>query len=100
MHKRKNERRVNAMLEGRRKQKRENLKAKQTEREELRKQYNSYAKVPILPDYTYRLPDFEDDEDSDAERDAMLEMGEISSDDDEDLVSAKETRRNAKAFPQ
>jgi hypothetical protein len=91
MHKKKNERRVNAMVEGRRKMRRENLKHKQTEREELRKQYNSYAQVPILPDYTFKLPDMN------ADADDMDDIA-VSSDDDAEAVDAKTARRNAREF--
>jgi hypothetical protein len=55
MHKKKNERRVNAMVLSRRKKAKENTKFRQQEREAARLQYNSYAKVPILPDYTFKL---------------------------------------------
>eukprot|EP00331_Platyophrya_macrostoma_P000717 CAMPEP_0176408212 /NCGR_PEP_ID=MMETSP0127-20121128/1827_1 /TAXON_ID=938130 /ORGANISM="Platyophrya macrostoma, Strain WH" /LENGTH=249 /DNA_ID=CAMNT_0017787475 /DNA_START=102 /DNA_END=851 /DNA_ORIENTATION=+ len=70
-HKRKNERRATAFLDMKHKQKVENSKFRREQREEARKAYNAYAKVPILPDYSYHLPSAasaagagEDDEDS------------------------------------
>ncbi|KAG8345900.1 hypothetical protein ERJ75_001349200 [Trypanosoma vivax] len=56
MHKRKNERRVAAFVEARERSKRENAKVRRAQREEARQAYNRFASVPILPNYTYRLP--------------------------------------------
>lgn len=55
-HKRKNERRATAFMDVKHKQKVENSKFRREQREEARRAYNAYAKVPILPDYSYRLP--------------------------------------------
>lgn len=56
LHKKKNERRVTAMVENRRRIAKENNRFRRESREEARRQYNEYAKVPILPDYTFKLP--------------------------------------------
>ena len=55
MHKKKNERRVSAFVDSKRKMKRENTKFRMQQREEARLAYNSYAQVPILPDFSYRI---------------------------------------------
>jgi len=60
LHKRKNERRVTAFVDGKKKVKRENSKLRHSQREQARQAYNNYAQVPILPDYTFHLPTFED----------------------------------------
>lgn len=57
-HKNKNERRVKAMTEAKRKMSKENSKMRRELREEARSQYNSYAAVPILPNYTFRFPEY------------------------------------------
>lgn len=105
-HKRKNERRVGAFVDAKNKIRRENAKMKKEQREEARRQYNQYATVPILPDYSYKIPDFvkegrqrgevdangnyvaEDDEDADVEgddddEDGHNHDGESSEDDGE-----------------
>jgi hypothetical protein len=74
LHKKKNERRVTAMVEAKRRIARENNKFRQQTREEARLQYNSYARVPILPNYTFKMPQFDEDgepieEDPDADDD-------------------------------
>eukprot|EP00672_Neobodo_designis_P026122 CAMPEP_0174830160 /NCGR_PEP_ID=MMETSP1114-20130205/2372_1 /TAXON_ID=312471 /ORGANISM="Neobodo designis, Strain CCAP 1951/1" /LENGTH=285 /DNA_ID=CAMNT_0016063947 /DNA_START=41 /DNA_END=898 /DNA_ORIENTATION=- len=77
LHKKKNERRVNAIVESRRKRNRENKQFRAKEREEARKQYNDYAKVPILPNYTFKMPDPLAEEDD--------ENGPVNSDGDDDV---------------
>nr|CCC93461.1 conserved hypothetical protein [Trypanosoma congolense IL3000] len=67
MHKRKNERRVKAFVEAKQKTKWENSKMRRAQREEARQAYNKFAAVPILPNFTYRLPvgdEGHEDEDS------------------------------------
>ncbi|KAG5493784.1 hypothetical protein JKF63_01616 [Porcisia hertigi] len=61
LHKKKNERRVQAFVDAKRKQRKDNAKTRRDQREEARRAYNSYARIPILPDYTYRLPKQQDD---------------------------------------
>ncbi|KAG5491464.1 hypothetical protein JIQ42_01366 [Leishmania sp. Namibia] len=61
LHKKKNERRVQAFVDAKRKQRKDSAKTRREQREEARRAYNSYARVPILPDYTYRLPKPQDD---------------------------------------
>jgi hypothetical protein len=56
MHKRKNERRVTAVIERRRKHRHETVKMRRELREEARQQYNSVAQVPILPNYEFQFP--------------------------------------------
>ncbi|CCW67646.1 unnamed protein product [Phytomonas sp. Hart1] len=53
LHKKKNERRVQAFVDSKRKIRRENAKTRQQQREEARLAYNNYAKIPILPNYTF-----------------------------------------------
>jgi hypothetical protein len=66
MHKNKNLRRVSAFVEVKRKIRRENSKFRMKQREDARLAYNSYAQVPILPDFSYRVtPDTEPDEEDD-----------------------------------
>ena len=57
-HKRKNERRVKAFTDAKKKIAKENQKMRQEQREEARRAYNNFAKVPILPDYSYQLPNY------------------------------------------
>ncbi|AYU82350.1 hypothetical protein, conserved [Leishmania donovani] len=61
LHKKKNERRVQAFVDAKRKQRKDSAKTRREQREEARRAYNNYARVPILPDYTYRLPRQQDD---------------------------------------
>ncbi|AIN97509.1 hypothetical protein LPMP_200170 [Leishmania panamensis] len=61
LHKKKNERRVQAFVDAKRKQRKDSAKTRREQREEARRAYNNYARVPILPDYTYRLPKLQDD---------------------------------------
>ena len=63
-HKAKNERRVKAMTEAKRKMRKEASKLRRELREEARQQYNTYATVPILPDYSYRFPHEQGDEEA------------------------------------
>lgn len=56
LHKNKNERRVKAFVDMKRKIKKDNSKVRREQREEARRAYNKYAKVPILPNYTFHLP--------------------------------------------
>ncbi|EKF32781.1 hypothetical protein MOQ_003366 [Trypanosoma cruzi marinkellei] len=56
MHKCKNERRVKAFVDARQKTRRENARARRAQREEARQAYNRFAAVPILPNFTYQLP--------------------------------------------
>lgn len=72
LHKKKNERRVQAFVDMKRKLRKDSAKTRREQREEARRAYNNYARVPILPDYTYRLPNlqdegFDDDEDREEE---------------------------------
>lgn len=56
LHKNKNERRVKAFVDVKRKAKQDSAKVRREQREEARRAYNQYAKVPILPNYTFQLP--------------------------------------------
>lgn len=56
MHKKKNERRVQAMRDVKKKVKRENAKLKRELREDARRTFNQVSKVPILPDYSFQFP--------------------------------------------
>lgn len=56
LHKKKNERRVKAFVDMKRKVKKDSAKVRREQREEARRAYNQFAKVPILPNYTFRLP--------------------------------------------
>lgn len=70
LHKKKNERRVLAFVDVKKKMQRANAKTRKEQREEARKAYNNFAKVPILPDYSYQIPRYEQEEEgsnSDAE---------------------------------
>ncbi|CAG9581735.1 conserved hypothetical protein [Leishmania major strain Friedlin] len=69
LHKKKNERRVQAFVDAKRKQRKDSAKTRREQREEARRAYNNYARVPILPDYTYRLPRQQDDMFADDEED-------------------------------
>lgn len=96
LHKRKNERRVQAFVDAKRRQRRDHAKTRQQQREEARRAYNNYAKVPILPDYTYRLPHLGEDDinevedDDDAENDAHGDSGEEHDDAEEENRSASD----------
>jgi hypothetical protein len=79
LHKRKNERRVQAFVDMKRKLRKESAKTRREQREEARRAYNNYARVPILPDYTYRLPDRQDEGFGDEE-----EEGDEEGEDDVD----------------
>ncbi|KPI87654.1 hypothetical protein ABL78_3252 [Leptomonas seymouri] len=94
LHKKKNERRVQAFVDMKRKLRKDSAKTRREQREEARRAYNNYARVPILPDYTYRLPDrhdegFGEDEEGDADYtdddagDHTSQEGEERVDDDE-----------------
>ncbi|KAG5468104.1 hypothetical protein LSCM1_02074 [Leishmania martiniquensis] len=74
LHRKKNERRVQAFVDAKRKQRRDSAKTRREQREEARRAYNNYARVPILPDYTYRLPKPQDDRFADEEE--VEERGE------------------------
>lgn len=63
LHKKKNERRVMAFVDSKRKQKKDNAKTRRDQREEARRAYNNYARIPILPNYTYQIPRYAEDED-------------------------------------
>lgn len=94
-HKRKNERRITAYLDVKRKQKKENTQFRREQREEARKAYNAYAKVPILPDYSYRLPNpLEEAAAAEAEENADYEEEDI----DED--AAARASKSQEFFPQ
>lgn len=74
LHKNKNERRVRAFVDMKQKIKKDSAKTRREQREQARLAYNKYAKVPILPNYTFRLPnaaidDVEEDEELDEEKD-------------------------------
>lgn len=86
-HKRKNERRVKAFTDAKKKIAKENQKMRQEQREEARRAYNNFAKVPILPDYSYQLPNYTGD-------DGEEEEGEDGSGDDDDdkAVSSRQQR--------
>eukprot|EP00796_Vickermania_ingenoplastis_P006328 gene6328-4555_t len=56
LHKNKNERRVKAFVDMKRKVKKDSAKVRREQREEARRAYNQYAKIPILPNYTFQLP--------------------------------------------
>lgn len=60
LHKKKNERRVQAFVDMKKKLRKDNARTRQQQREEARRAYNSYAKTPILPNYTFRLPNYLD----------------------------------------
>ncbi|CCW60475.1 unnamed protein product [Phytomonas sp. EM1] len=81
LHKKKNERRVQAFVESKWKLRRENAKTRQQQREEARLAYNSYAKVPILPNYTFGLNQPQEDRETDSaagEEEEEEEEGEDS----------------------
>jgi hypothetical protein len=94
-HKRKNERRITAYLDVKRKQKKENTQFRREQREEARKAYNTYAKVPILPDYSYRLPNPLEDAAAEAADDA-----EVFEDEEVDEDSAARASKSQDFFPQ
>ncbi|KPA81998.1 hypothetical protein ABB37_03177 [Leptomonas pyrrhocoris] len=83
LHKKKNERRVQAFVDMKRKLRKDNAKTRRGQREEARRAYNNYARVPILPDYTYRLPDRQDegfgeeDEEEEEEEDGHYGEGNV-----------------------
>lgn len=79
LHKKKNERRVTAMIESRRRVSNENKRFRREAREEARKQYNSYAKVPILPNYTFKLPD-------PLAEDAAADDEQVEDDDEDEVI--------------
>uniref|UniRef100_A0A0A9Y0C6 Nucleolar protein 12 n=1 Tax=Lygus hesperus TaxID=30085 RepID=A0A0A9Y0C6_LYGHE len=66
LHKKKNERRVQAFVDAKRKLRKESAKTRREQREEARRAYNNYARVPILPNYTYQLPNYLNNESDDA----------------------------------
>jgi hypothetical protein len=59
-HKEKNMRRAKAYSDSKAKKDRESSKLRKELREEARQQYNAYAKVPILPDFSYHIPKYVD----------------------------------------
>lgn len=56
LHKKKNERRVKALVDHRRRAERDSARLRRDQREKARLQYNAFARVPILPDYSYDMP--------------------------------------------
>eukprot|EP00388_Colpodella_angusta_P048394 GDKK01076090.1.p1 GENE.GDKK01076090.1~~GDKK01076090.1.p1 ORF type:complete len:274 (-),score=73.26 GDKK01076090.1:79-900(-) len=93
LHKKKNERRVTAFVDTKRKMAKENTKFRQEQKESARKMYNSMASVPILPNYSYRLPTLEEtmraaadysDEDGEEEE----EEEDLPEDERENIVTA------------
>jgi uncharacterized protein with PIN domain len=55
MHKKKNERRVQAFVDAKRKMAKENAKVRAEQREKARQAYNSFARVPINPDFSFQF---------------------------------------------
>lgn len=87
LHKKKNERRVQAFVDMKRKLRKDSAKTRREQREEARRAYNNYARVPILPDYTYRLPDRQDEgfADEEGEDDEESDSGEGQEGEGEDV---------------
>lgn len=77
LHNKKNERRVQAFVDAKRKQRKDSAKTRREQREEARRAYNNYARVPILPDYTYRLPKVQDEGFADGEDEEAGEDDEV-----------------------
>ena len=86
LHKKKNERRVTAFVDAKRKLAKENTKFRAEQKENARKMYNSMASIPILPNYSYKLPTLED-----TLREARELAAEAEEDEeDEDAVSEED----------
>lgn len=83
LHKKKNERRVMAFVDAKRKMKRDHSKTRQQQREEARRAYNNYARIPILPNYTFNFP-------STAEDPSATLFGEEEEMSDEPSVASEE----------
>ena len=96
MHKRKNERRVTAVIERKKKHRKDQSKLRREMREEARQQYNSAAQVPILPNYAFVFPQHGEDPDVVAaaasageqpqrrkQRGSSIEREDITDDDDD-----------------
>lgn len=88
LHKKKNERRVQAFVDVKRKMRKDNAKTRREQREEARRAYNAYARVPILPNYTYRLPTqaeegFVDEEEEDVTWEEETQSNPNDNEDDE-----------------
>ncbi|EAN90355.1 hypothetical protein, conserved [Trypanosoma cruzi] len=88
MHKCKNERRVKAFVDARQKTRRENARARRAQREEARQAYNRFAAVPILPNFTYQLP--QDDGDAESESESEHDTRE-----ENDVVDVTVNRRHS-----
>lgn len=67
MHKRKNERRVEAIIDRKKKHRKETSKLRKELREEARNQFNQASKVPILPNYQFEFPKTQETEAEEAE---------------------------------
>ncbi|KAK7196639.1 hypothetical protein NESM_000602700 [Novymonas esmeraldas] len=83
LHKKKNERRVQAFVDAKRKHRKESARTRRDQREEARRAYNNFARVPILPDYTFRLPERRDDGFADEVADEVSEADHDDEGDDE-----------------
>lgn len=100
MHKKKNERRVTAFLDGKKKIARENSRLRREQREAGRQAYNKFAQVPILPNYRFQIPEFdpsaaaedEDDENVEVEYD---EDASSEYDDDGELIRRVKPKKKA-----
>ena len=108
-HKEKNARRVAAHVDRRVKQHRENSKLRKELREEARQQYNNYARVPILPDFSYKVPKYVDEfgrpkkivdgvpvDDNDEAPEACPMMNESTFFEDKDAVHGEGVRVDVK----
>ncbi|RNE95612.1 uncharacterized protein Tco025E_09968 [Trypanosoma conorhini] len=93
MHKCKNERRVKAFVDARQKMKRDNARVRHAQREEARQAYNRFAAVPILPNFTYQLPQDDGDVGSESEADPRGEgdADDLSSRRRRSLLAAEKT---------
>ncbi|CAD2216967.1 hypothetical protein AGDE_00142 [Angomonas deanei] len=68
-----------AFVDTKQKMKKTNLKSRLEQKEQARKAYNKFAKVPILPNYTYQLPKFKEDLGSDEEEEEGSGLSQLRS---------------------
>lgn len=97
MHKKKNERRVAAFLDSKKKIARENTRFRREQREAARQAYNKFAQVPILPNYKFKIPEVNPEDliegDEEEEEEVDDEDAESSYDDEGELKPKKKIMR-------
>ena len=96
MHKRKNERRVEAIVDRKKKHRKETSKLRKELREEARQQFNQASKVPILPNYQFEFPKNQEVEADEAEfEQEQMVQHDVGADDQSTVTVSVQSLRAA-----